>query len=196
MQLHARLGRSLLVALLFAVLVPLAAQATSSGIAKSNSCSTGSCHAKKASASVNVSVSGPATLAVNETATYTLTIVDPGGFAGGAFSVSPDAASASSVSVVDANTVQVNGNVSHSAAHSGVWSYNFALTAPGLAGGTITLSFAAMAFDGDGLNSTADIWNVGNYVVGVISAVPEPATGLLVSLGIGMLALAGRRRKA
>jgi hypothetical protein len=185
--------RSLLVALLFAVLVPLAAQASSNGVAR-NGCSTGSCHAKKASAGVSVSVSGPAQLAVGDTGTYTLTVVDPGSFAGGGFSVS--ASGGGSVSVVDPNTVQVNGNVSHSAAHTGVWSYNFNVTAPGVVGASINITFAALAFDGDGSATTADIWNTGSYVVSVISAVPEPATGLLVSLGIGMLAVAGHRRKA
>lgn len=193
MRLNARLIRSLLVALLFAVLVPLAVQASSNGVAR-NGCSSGACHAKKASASVGVSVSGPAELAVGDTAIYTLTVVDPGSFAGGGFSVTAN--SGASVSVVDSNTVQVNGNVSHLGANAGVWSYNFNVTAPGVVGASINITFAGLAFDGDGSATTADLWNTGSYVVSVISAVPEPATGLLVSLGIGMLAVAGRRRKA
>jgi hypothetical protein len=196
MQLSARLGRSLLVALLFAVLVPLAAQAYFDGIAKTNGC--GGCHGNKATGSLGVSVVGPTELLAGETATYTLTVDAMG--AGGAFSV--DSSNGGSfVTSIEANTLQVNGNVSHANALAGApggnlgdWSYNFDLTAgPLLPGSTITLSFAGMAFNGDGNDTNADIWNTGSFLV---SVVPEPATGLLVGLGIGMLALAGRRRNA
>jgi hypothetical protein len=196
MRLHVRLSRSLLVALLFAVLVPLVAQAYGAGIARDQSC--GGCHGNKATGSLSVSLSGPAQLAAGATASYTLTIVDPGGMAGGSFGVG-SSNGGSFVSATDANTHQLNGNVTHLNAYAsppagniGDWSYNFDLTAPGLAGTTITVSFAGLAFDGD-FSNNGDIWNIGTYLV---SVVPEPATGLLVSLGVGMLALAGRRRKA
>jgi hypothetical protein len=189
------MGRSLLLALLFAVLVPLAAQARSDGIARTGGC--GGCHGNQATGSLGVSVAGPIELAPGETALYTLTIDMME--AGGGFSVA-SSNGGSLVSVVDGNTVQVNGNVSHANALVGApggtlgdWSYNFNLTAGPTVGSTITLSFAGMAFDGDGNNTNADIWNIGTYLV---SVVPEPATGLLVGLGIGMLALAGRRRNA
>ena len=208
MQLHDRLGRSLLVALLFAVLVPITAHANYDGRATpvGAGCGGGACHgaAGAATGSLNVSISGPATLEVDEVATYTLTI--PQTLAGGGFYVVDDLSPLpSSIGVVDANTQVTNGGLSHlnaflsaPAGNIGQWVYNFSVTAPSLGGGAITLSFAGMAFDGDGVGrkDADDIWNVGTYVVGVVSAVPEPATGLLVSLGIGMLAMAGRRRKA
>ena len=191
MQIHARLSRSLLLALLFVVFVPLVAQAYSAGTARTNGC--GGCHGNRATGDLGVSISGPAELGAGATATYTLSI-DPS-LAGGGFSVTSGNGGAF-VSVIDANTTAVNGNVSHAAANSGDWSYNFDLTAPDVAGATITLSFAGMAFNGDFSGSRDDLWNVGTYLVNVVSVVPEPATGLLVGLGIGMLALAGRRRKA
>lgn len=189
MQDHDRLSWSLLVALLLAVLVPLAAHANITGVNSSGGC--GNCHGNNASGALSVSIAGPTELEMNATATYTLSISGGGPqTVGGALSVLPDVGS---LSVVDANTTMVTSAVTHSAANVGVWSYNFDLTAPDVAG-TVTLSFAGMAFSGDGNASNRDSWNVGSYLVAVVT--PEPATALLVSLGIGMLALAGRRRKA
>lgn len=197
MQLSARSGRSTSLALLLAVLMPLAAQAYLDGANKVSGC--GGCHGNTATGSLGVSISGPTELEVGATATYTLSI-DPV-LAGAGFGVD---ASAGSLSVVDVNTGPVNGFITHLDASSaapagniGDWSYNFDLTAPGVSGTSITLSFAGLAFNANGASgrSDGDIWNTGTLVVDVVASTPEPATALLVGLGIGMLAVAGRRRK-
>jgi hypothetical protein len=182
----------LLLGLVIAVLAPVAAFARSDGIARNgNGC--GGCHGNNQTGSLNVSISGSATLAPNEVATYTLTIDSV--LAGGAFSLS---ASDGTVSAVDANTQAMGTNIVHldalSAAPTGNiddWSYDFAYMAPAV-NGTYTISFSGMAFNGDRDNSNADIWNTGSFT---ITVVPEPGTALLVSMGLGMLALAGNRRR-
>jgi hypothetical protein len=191
MQSFIRSGRVLTVALLLAVLVPAAAHARFDGMVKTNSC--GGCHGNQATGSLSVSVSGPATVLPSSTTSYTLTI-DPLPV-GGAFSLDTDAGT---VTATDANTKNMNGNVTFVDAFSaapagsiGDWEYSFDLTAPGLVGTTLTLSFAGMAFNGDFSATSADIWNIGSRSIEVI---PEPGTGLLMGMGLGILGAVGRRQ--
>jgi hypothetical protein len=197
MQRYVRLGRSLLVALLFAVLVPFTAHARQDGIDKGGS-GCGGCHGNSATGSLVVSVSGPTTVLANATATYTLSVSTVN--VGAGLSVDTDAGS---LSVVDGNTKLLNGMITHvdmtvaaPTGNRGDWSYNFDLTAPGTIGTTITLAFSGLAASGNGAadKGGVDPWNVGTYTVTTV--VPEPTTALLVSMGLGMLAVAGRRRKA
>jgi hypothetical protein len=193
------LGRSLLLALLFAVLVPVTAHANSTGIERGGGGCNSGCHGNAPDQGLSVTVSGPATVAPSSTATYTLSI-DPHINAGGGFSLSADAGTLLLLPA-ETNTKFTGTNITHvsAAANLGDWSYNFDLVAPATLGEIVTLSFSGMAYNNDGkaTKGPGDGWNVGTYLVEVSNVVvPEPATGLLVSLGISMLALAGCRRKA
>lgn len=102
---------------------------------------------------------------------------------------------------VDANT-QVMG-VSDDVVHldawnpspggsAGDWSYDLSYMAVSVAG-TYTISFSGMAYDSSLDASTGDVWNTESFQIAV--EVPEPATALLVSLGLGMLVFAGNRQR-
>jgi hypothetical protein len=182
---------------LMALAAPLPASARYDGINRGGGgCSVG-CHGAL-TGGLSVSVSGPAMVVPSSTTTYTLTVADPGGFAGGSFSVGTDAGS---VAAVDANTQMLGTTVNHLDAFSvapggniGDWSYDFDLVAPATLGTTITLSFSGLAFDGD-FTDGGDQWNTGSFIL-VTGLVPEPSTGLLMGLGLGILGVVGRRRKA
>jgi hypothetical protein len=187
------LSRIWLLALLVAVLVPVAAYAESAG-SQSGGAGCNNCHGRNPAGGVVVSVAGPDTLTTGETATYTLTVSAAGG-AGAGFSVAGAA-----LSVVDSNTQLLGSSITHVDAATapptgslGDWAYNFAVTAPG-APGAFTLAFSGLAYNAGG-TAKQDSWNTGSYAVTVLSHVPEPTTAALVGLGLGMLAFAGRCRR-
>jgi hypothetical protein len=191
-----RLSRISFLALLVAVLVPVTASAYFDGHSNAGGgCgSGGGCHGN-ATGSLSVSVSGPTTVFASSTTTYTLTV--QANLVGGGLSVGTDAGSLSSV---ETNTKLLSGTITHVDAstaapsgNGGDWVYDFDLVAPATIGTTITLGFSGLAFNQAG-NRQGDEWNSGSYVVTTV--IPEPATAALVGLGLGMLGLAGRRRKA
>jgi hypothetical protein len=134
-------------------------------------------------------------VAPSSTTTYTLTVQAL--LVGGGLSVETDAGS---LSVVDANTQLMTGMITHLDAttaapggNGGDWVYDFDLVAPATLGTTITLAFSGLAFDQDGTRFN-DQWN--NDTFSILTAIPEPGTGLLLGMGLGILGVAGRRRTA
>jgi hypothetical protein len=187
----------LLAALLFAVLVPVTAHARFDGIAQGGS-GCGGCHGNAATGTLSVSVSGPAAVLISSTNSYTLTIVNPGGYVGSGLSVETDSGTLVSTEtftkILSSTVTHTDASVVPPAGTLGNYAYNFDFTAPGIAGLT-TLAFSGLVHDGglDADKNSQDIWNVGSF--GITTVIPEPTTGLLVSLGLGMLAVVGRRRK-
>jgi hypothetical protein len=188
--------RGFLLAALITLATPFSASARWDGIDRAGT-GCGGCHGGAATGSLSVTVSGPATVAPSSTTTYTLTVVDPGGFAGAGFSVGTNAGS---LAVVDANTQILGSSVNHLDAWTatpggslGDWSYDFDLIAPATLGTPITLAFSGLAFDGD-FSNNGDQWNTGSFAV-VTGLVPEPGTGLLMGMGLAILGIVGRRRK-
>ena len=162
------------------------------------------CHGQSATSGVGVSISGPSTLAPNETGNYTLTIGMA--LAGGAFDVAITSGEGGTLGAVDGNTKIDSGDVVHSDAFANVgmdgtsggnigdWLYNFAVTAPSTIGAMITVAAVGMQFDGDFDNNAGDIWNSATPFG--ITVVPEPATGLLMAGGLVVLAASRRRSQA
>jgi hypothetical protein len=185
---------ALALAALIALLAPVSASAYFDGSNRGGG-GCGGCHGNKATGSLSVAVSGPATVAPSSTTTYTLTIV--GSLAGGGFSLETDAGT---LSVVDGNTQMTGALVTHLDAsiaapggNIGDWSYGFNFTAPATLGTTITFDFTGIDFDNLGGADAADLWNIGTFSV-VTAVVPEPQTALLLGMGLGMLGFVGRRR--
>jgi hypothetical protein len=180
---------------LLALAAPLPASARSDGRDDGGG-GCGGCHGPSTTGTLGVSVSGPLTVLPSSTTTYTLTI--DSNLAGGALSVVTDAGSLA-VATGQVNTQLLNGAITHVDANNagstgslGDWSYNFDLIAPASIGTTITLAFSGMTFNGDSGSSNADLYNTGTFGISVI---PEPATGLLTGMGLGILGIVGRRRK-
>jgi hypothetical protein len=181
---------------LMTLVAPLPASARSNGRTDGGG-GCGGCHGPSATGTLGVTVSGPLTVLPNSTTTYTLTI--DSGLAGGALSVVTDAGSLAVVAT-EVNTQLMSGAITHVDANNpgptgslGDWSYDFYLIAPASVGTTITLAFSGMTFNGDLGSSSADLYNTGTFQV--TTAIPEPATGLLMGLGLGILGIAGRRRR-
>jgi cysteine-rich repeat protein len=127
-------------------------------------CTGSGCH-DMADPTFAVSLEGPATLGLGESATYTLS-VDPtlvgAGFAaellGGGF-----------IGVVSPNTEVQGSAVTHSRRNDGVFSYEVQVTAPS-APTTLTLQASMLAYN-DGNGAGGDTWNVGMLDVDVSASV-------------------------
>jgi hypothetical protein len=186
-RLCAAIVPALLLGMALMLWIPVSATAYSNGWGGGGS-GCAPCHGPEPTVSLNVAITGPTTLTPGQTANYVLTI-DPTN-SGGAFSV--DAINAT-LGAVDANTILLGTAVSHATANVGDWQYNFSVTAPATAGVVITLASTGMAFDGPNGDGPTDIWN--NLGSGFsINVIPEPGTAALLGLGLGMLAIVGRRR--
>jgi hypothetical protein len=136
-----------------------------------------------------VAITGKTTLLPNEIATYTLTIDQLN--AGDALSIE---ISNGMLMVADPSTRLLNSRIMHAATNTGDWIYNFDLMAPSSIGATALLSATEMAFNGNGGSDSGDIWsNLGSPLS--ITVIAEPGTGLLMGMGLGILGIAGRRRK-
>jgi hypothetical protein len=148
----------------------------------------GGCHGSGPSG-IAVSITGPGSLALGETGLYTLTIENGG--AGGALAVSK---SLGTLGVVAPNTQISDSQITHDNGNpdnNGVFSFDFNLTAPAVAG-AVVINGTGMQFNGDGTLGPADLWNTTSFTV----QVPEPATALLLGMGIAGLAVVGRRPRA
>jgi hypothetical protein len=106
------------------------------------------------------------------------------------------------LSVVDGNTQMTGLMVTHldatfaaPAGNNGDWSYDFNFTAPASIGTPITLDFSGLTFNDDFNDSPLDDWNLGTFSI-VTAVIPEPGTGLLLGMGLGILGFVGRRRTA
>jgi hypothetical protein len=170
-------------------MTPAAALARNGGI----SGSTGGCNPCHGSdpSGILVSLSGPGSLGVGATGTYTLTIA--AGLQGGALDVSASAGTlvatqAATQTGVNPNAGELTHNASN-AANNGVYVFNFDLVAPG-APGVVTLAAAGLQFNGD-FGASGDLWNTAQSLT---VRVPEPGTALLVGMGLVGLAVASRRR--
>jgi len=159
------------------------------------------CHGGSATASLGVAIDRPGfdpmTLAPGELAMYRLTIEETE--AGGALNVAIDGGA--TLGTVDANTAILSDELVHDDATTtppsgniGDWVYDFTIQVPmdATIGSTLTVSYLGMAFNGDGNDSSADIWNNDALVI----TVPEPAASGLQIFALAALALlvALRRR--
>jgi len=169
-------------------MAPTAAQAFNAAApAGSSSGGCGGCHGDDQSG-IGVSISGPTNLGVSETGLYTLSITP--GLQGGALAVSKNMGT---LGVVAPNTQISDSQITHVTANpnlNGIFSFDFNLTVG--APGAVVLTGTGMQFNGDFGNSTADLWETTSFQV----TVPEPATALLLGMGIAGLAVVGRRPRA
>ena len=186
-------------AALVGLLAPSPALANIDGSAVGGAgCGGGGCHGNTAEAGLSVTVSGLATVAPSSTNTYTLSFTGQT-LAGGGFSLETDVGT---LSVVDGNTqmtgamiTHLDGSLASPAGNIGDWSYDFNFTAPASIGTTITLDFSGLDFNASGSATPADHWNIGTFSI-VTAVIPEPGTGLLLGMGLGILGFVGRRRAA
>ena len=94
---------------------------------------------------------------------------------------------------MDGNTTSLGGVITHATTNVSDWVYDFSVTAPASVGVVISLASTGMAFDNPAGAGSEDIWN--NLGPGFsINVIPEPGTAALMGLGLGMLAVVGRRR--
>jgi hypothetical protein len=173
-------------------LAPAVAQAVPDGRA-SGGTSCLPCHSNPGQTDIGVSISGPASLATDASAMYTLTI--DAALAGGALDVATDLGS---LTAVDSNTKLLSSEVVHTNSAAGPpggnlgdWTYNFMVTAPSTLG-TITLSAVGMQYSNAEDGAANDPWNTTTFAINVV---PEPGTALLLGTGLLGLALQGRRRR-
>ena len=148
------------------------------------------CHGG-ASTGVLVQISGSNTMAASSTGTYTATITSTLIGAGVNVASVAGSTSAGTLTATAAGTTLSAGEVVHTQRNHNVWSYNFDVTAPA-ALGTFTLNAAMLDYNGD-FGASGDLWNTDVFTV---SVVPEPATALLLGMGIVGLAVVGRRPRA
>jgi len=160
-------------------------------------CGPGGCHGNAAAGGLSVTVTGLATVAPSSTNTYTLAFAGET-LAGGGFSLETDAGT---LSVVDGNTQMTGAMITHldgslvaPAGNINDWSYDFDFTAPASIGTTITLDFSGLDFNANATR-VGDDWNIGTFII-VTAVIPEPGTGLLLGMGLGILGFMGRRRTA
>lgn len=185
---------ALLLGWAIALLAPVSVSAFSSGIDQGAS-GCNPCHGSDAAPGLGVTITGPSTLLPGATGSYLLTIDTLN--VGGALSVET---SDGTLTDVDVNTQVLNSMITHVAANDpgpigslGDWEYNFELTAPATVGVTVILSATGMAFNGNFTADSGDTWNnLGSPFS--VTVIPEPSTGLLIGMGLGLLGAAARRQ--
>jgi hypothetical protein len=209
----------LLVPVALACILPFQAQAYVNGRAVGANLTCGGCHGSTSSSAVTVTVAGPTTLVPGAKGTYTTTLTGTKYANGGAgFNVSlssPATLTAGAVLKtigVGEQTIKAAsgapapyGNpflqlthVDGGSVNLGVYSYSFELTAPPTAG-VIDIRSIMMSYDGDGAESSSDIWNFAplyEVTVAPAAAVPEASTTLQLGAGLASLAFVGWRRRS
>jgi hypothetical protein len=149
------------------------------------------CHGDE-SGDVSVSIMGSATLAPLSTGTYTATITGATQVGAGLdVAQRPVSTTVGSLTATAAGTGLNSGEVVHTQRNNGTYAYNFDVTAPA-ALGTFDLLAAMLGYD-ENFQASGDNWAT---TVFQITVVPEPATALLLGMGIVGLAVVGRRPRA
>jgi len=146
------------------ILLATATQALPEGQEDSSTCTGSGCHGM-ADPAFGISLTGPATLGLGESANYTLS-VDPtlvgAGFAaellGGGF-----------LTPVSPNTETQGSAVTHNRRNDGVFSYDVQVTAPP-GEGTVTLQASILAYN-DGNGADGDTWNLGTLDIDVVDGI-------------------------
>lgn len=165
--------------------LPLPLWAASTGTAN-NGAGCFACHGVVPNGSVAVMIDGPDEVPAGGSALFTAWIA-PAGVGAGIDASLDFAARAAGWEVAPVDPLLRNfgtGSVVHSDAHPQVWSFDFELVAP-LTPTDATLSVAMMAFNGDGHDTSMDVWNTATALV----TVPEPSGSAAAALLA--LALAG-----
>lgn len=136
------------------------------------------CHGGEPGPALDVVLVGPTTISPGGVASFTA-FIDPLGVGGG-IDIAIDEVARGEGWMLDTddpglgpvtsgNLIHVNGLAPAPNGNIGDWSYDFVVVAPE-APGMLELRVAMMAFDGDGDNNPADLWNATSILI----TVPEP----------------------